>query len=397
MFGMPAWLLVIPVIGVLILVHELGHFATAKWFGIKVTEFGFGFPPRLFGIRRGETVYAINLVPLGGFVRMVGEEDPTDPRSFARQSVLKRTIVLTAGPLMNLLVPIVIFTVLFSLPRDTVVGAVVIGGIVPESPAEAAGLRAGDTVISADGQRLDNHADLMQRIMAKLGSNIELVVRRGSLISGMGQSPEFSVVESVHLEPRLKHPDMLVVKEVTDPSKEVALSEARRYDASLKIGDTLIQGPTGILIGTTNPRVVKKRYPVWDAVPMSIQQIWDLLVITKNVTVRWAGGGPDPGFAGPIGIAQVTGEVAKAGVLPLFELVAFISISLGIVNILPIPALDGGRQMFVLLEWVRRGKRISPQREGLVHLVGFAMVVGFIFMMSYRDIARIVSGDSLIP
>ena len=389
--------MVIPVIGFLIFVHELGHFATAKWFGIKVTEFGFGFPPRLFGIRRGETVYSINLVPLGGFVKMVGEEDPSDPRSFARQSVLRRTIVLTAGPLMNLLVPVIVFTVLFALPRDTVVGPVVIGGVAPRSPADEAGLRTGDTIIRADGKRIDNHADLMLRIMAKLGSDIELVVRKGSIVAGMSQSPEFSVVESVLVESRLKHPDMLVVEEVTDPSKEVTPTEARRYDASLKLGDPLTQGPTGILIGTTNPRLVKKRYPVWEAVPMSFKQIWDLLLITKNVTVRWAGGGPDPGFAGPIGIAQVTGEVAKAGVLPLFELGAFISISLGIVNILPIPALDGGRLMFVLLEWARRGKRISPQREGLVHLVGFAMVVGLIFIMSYRDIVRIVSGESFIP
>ena len=123
---MPSWLLVIPLLSLLVFIHELGHFLTAKKFGIKVTEFGFGFPPRLWGITIGETRYSINLIPLGGFVKMVGEEDPTEPRSFARQSVLKRSIVLTAGSFMNLLLPIFIFTIILTLPHDTLVGTTTI-------------------------------------------------------------------------------------------------------------------------------------------------------------------------------------------------------------------------------------------------------------------------------
>jgi regulator of sigma E protease len=142
--------------------------------------------------------------------------------------------------------------------------------------------------------------------------------------------------------------------------------------------------------------VVKKSYPFWDAFPMAVQRIWDVVTISKNGIVRWAAGGDDPGLAGPIGIAQVTGEVAKVGISPLFEFTALISISLAIMNILPIPALDGGRLLFVAIEWVRRGKRISPQREGLVHLVGFAILLSFIVIISYFDIVRILNGDSLI-
>ena len=397
MFDSQAWLLVIPVVGALIFVHELGHFATAKWFGIKVTEFGFGFPPRIFGFTRGETTYTLNWIPLGGFVRMVGEEDPTDPRSFARQSVLKRAIVLCAGSFMNVLTPLVIFIVLFAIPRDTVVGSVIINGVAPRSPASAAGLRADDTIISIDGHRIDNHADLIKRVMARLGASTELAVRRGAIVSGLGSSPELSSIETVRLNARLNPPDMTVVDEVTDPESEASLIEARRYDARLQIGDILRQGPTGILIGTANPKVVKRSHPLWRAIPMSFREIWDVLLVTKNGIVRWVAGGPDPGFAGPVGIAQITGEFARAGVSPVFELMALISISLGIINILPIPALDGGRLMFVVLEWVRRGRRISPQREGLVHMVGFALIIGFVVFMSYRDIGRIISGDSLIP
>ena len=396
MFGLPTWLLIVPILGFLIFVHELGHFITAKRFGIKVTEFGFGFPPRIVGIRHGETIYSINWIPLGGFVRMVGEEDPTDPRSFASQTVLKRIVVLVSGSFMNLVVPIVIFTVLFAVPHDVVVGSVTITGVAPNSPAQAAGLRAGDVVISVDGHRLNNHTDLIQRTMAKLGSSVELAIRRGSIVSGLDLSPEYSTVETVTLTPRLNPPDLTVVDQVADSSKEVSLSEARRYDAGLGVGDSLTQGPIGIIIGTSNLRIAKKSYPIWDAVPMSLGKLRDVVLISKNGIVRWAAGGPDPGLAGPVGIAQVTGEVAKAGISPVFELAAVISISLGVVNILPIPALDGGRLMFVLIEWVRRGKRISPQREGLVHLVGFAILIGFIVVISYFDIVRILNGGDFI-
>ncbi len=438
MFGLPAWLLVVPVLGFLIFVHELGHFVTAKAFGIKVTEFGFGFPPRAVGIRRDRTgrvrivlapyllrlvglgkkssdstlgsdideeseddddygtIYSINWIPLGGFVKMVGEEDPTDPRSFASQSVLKRAIVLAAGSFMNLALPIIIFTILFITPQDTVVGAVSISGVAPHSPASEAGLRAGDIIVAVQGRTIDNHAELIQRVMARLGSSTELTIRKGAIVSGLGSSPEFSSNEIVILTPRLNPPDLRVVEQVIDPENEVSLTEARRYDAELTVGDTLTQGAIGIMIGTANPRIVKVSHPIWDAVPMAVERIWDVLIISKNGLERWIAGGPDPGLAGPVGIAQVTGEIAQAGVWPLFEFMALISISLGIMNILPIPALDGGRLLFVMIEWVRRGKRISPEREGLVHLVGFVILIGFIFVMSYFDIVRILNGDSFI-
>ena len=132
MLDLPNWLLIVPVLALLIFVHELGHFTTAKLFGIKVTEFGFGFPPRVFGIPFRGTIYSLNLIPLGGFVKMVGEEDPSDPVSFARHSVLKRLIVLSAGSIMNFVLPIVIFTVLLMLPHDALVGgSVLITSVAP--------------------------------------------------------------------------------------------------------------------------------------------------------------------------------------------------------------------------------------------------------------------------
>ena len=357
-------------------------------------EFGFGFPPRIFGVRYRDTLYSLNWIPLGGFVKMVGEEDPTNPRSFARKSIPKRTIVLLAGSSMNLLLAVVVFTVMLMLPQDTVVGSVIISGVIPDSPGGSAGLRAGDIITSIDGHRIDNHLDLIQKIMARLGGSAELTVRRGAAVSGLPISPEFGVVDSVTVVPRLNPPPLTVVEDVTDPEREISLADAQRYDRDLALGDTIEQGAIGIIIGTSNAKVATRSSPLWEAFPASLGRIQEMLLITKNVIVRWIAGGPDPGLVGPVGIAQVTGEVAKVGVSPLFELIAFISVSLGIVNLLPIPALDGGRLIFVVLEWVRRGKRISPQREGLVHLIGFALVIGLFLVMTYRDVTRIVSGDS---
>ena len=428
MFDLPSWLLVVPILGFLIFVHELGHFVSAKWFRIGVIEFGFGFPPRLAGVQpvgrgrmrlvapgpirrllgRGDhrededpardnsgTIYSVNAIPLGGFVRMLGEEDPSAPDSFARKSPLARAIVLCAGSLMNLIVAAAILSALLVVGRDTFVGAVTISGVAPNSPAAQAGLRAGDTIIAVQGQPVDNHADLIRKIMARLGSSSELTVRRGALISGLGGSPEYSVVDVVTVTPRLSPPDLLVVDEVTDPEREVSLSEARRYDGSLKVGDTLTQGAVGIMVGTANVKVVKRSQPVWRAVPMSFVSMWEILTITKNGLHRWIVGGDDPGLAGPVGIAQITGEAASAGgLLPVLELTAFISLSLAIVNVLPIPGLDGGRLVFVVLEWARGGKRVSPQREGLIHFAGFVALIGLVVVITYFDVSRILNGDS---
>ena len=435
MFDSFSWLLVIPILAFLIFVHELGHFFTAKWFGIGVVEFGFGFPPRLIGVRpvgngrfrlvvppflRGltrrfarddgrprpdsydteedqSTIYSINVIPLGGFVRMVGEEDPDAPNSFARQHPLKRIIVLCAGSFMNLVVCVAILASLLMIGRDTVVGQVSILGVAPNSPAEEAGLRAGDAIVAVQGQPIDNHADLILKVMARLGTPTELTVRRGSIVSGLGTSPEYAAVEVVTVTPRIAPPELLVVDVVSDPEREVTLTQARRYDGSLGVGDTLRQGAVGVMIGTANARIVEKSYPVWQAVPMSIGGMWEMLAVTKNSFHRWIAGGEDPGLAGPVGIAQITGEAASAGgLIPVLELMAFISLSLAIVNILPIPALDGGRLTFVLIEWARGGKRISPQREGLIHLAGFAVLIGLILVITYFDVSRILNGESLI-
>ncbi len=393
MFDLPAWLLVFPILGLLILVHEAAHFFTAKWFGARVTEFGIGFPPRLLGIRFGETVYSLNLIPVGGFVKIVGEEDPSDPRSLAALPIYKRAVVLASGSAVNLALPLVIITALFMLPHDTLEGgSIAITGVAPGSPAEGAGLRPGDVILSVDSERPDSVGEMIERVRDRAGKPVELSVRRGAVVSGLSQSPEYAVVETVTLIPRPSPPRLKVVDEVRDPGSEVSLREARRYDARLRVGDTMTQGALGVMIALANPRVVSATEPIWEAVPSAIGWYGGLLSMTRDGLADWtAGAGEAPGL-GPVGIAHATGEVAKAGASPVFQWMAAISIFLGITNLLPIPPLDGGRLAFVAIEWARRGRRISPRRQGVAIAVGFALLLTFLLFVSYRDIGRILSG-----
>ena len=581
MFGLPAWLLVFPVLGFLVFIHEMGHFLTAKWFGITVKEFGFGFPPRLIGFRfsPGGTIYSINWIPLGGFVRMVGEHgegieegryvrqrpdknvilvrgrhnhpdfyglfavprdasqedirrsyvelvelinlreperrdrmlhtlqiayselsnpekraaydelikdvemEPAEPPdyyglldvspqasqeeidkgyedlvklihdknpdnragllryaahahsvvsdaesrasydrrlnavvprevSFAKQSALKRVIVLCSGSVVNLIFPIIVFAALFALPHDVPSGRVVITAVAPGSPAEQAGITSGDTIIAVNGNELDTHSDLVRRVMSSLGEPTELTIQRGVLMAGsggagnletggqsggVGPRPTSSSHEIVTLVPRVKPPELKVVDQVVDPTREVSLADARRYQIDLQVGDTMTQGAMGVMIGTFDTTMVERDYSVVQAVPKSFEQMWNVLTLTRTSIARWISGGPDPGLSGPVGIARVTGQVAQIGISPLLQLTAIISISLGIVNLLPIPALDGGRLMFVIIEVLRGGKPISPRREGLAHLIGFIVLIGLIVVISYFDIVRLINGDSIIP
>ena len=395
---LPNWLLIVPVLALLIFVHELGHFTTAKLFGIKVTEFGFGFPPRIFGVPFRGTVYSLNLIPLGGFVKMVGEEDPSDPDSFARHSVLKRLVVLSAGSIMNFVLPVVIFTVLLLLPHDALVGgSVLITSVAPGSPAEQVGLRGGDVILAVNGKPVISPGELVETVRGRSGQPIELSLRRASRVMGLSQSPELATFDAVTVTPRVSPPRLRVVHEITDPSSEVGLSDARRYNPDLEVGDTMTQGAIGVMIGLVNPKFGTKTEPVWSAVPNAVDTIWSVLTFTWGGITEGVATRSNPGITGPVGIAHATDEVVEElGVAWIFRIAALLSVSLGVVNLLPIPALDGGRIVFVVLEFIRRGKRISPQREGLIHLVGFVVIIGLIVAITYSDILRIVNGESFL-
>ena len=342
------------VIAVLIIAHELGHFITAKVSGVGVDEFGLGFPPRLFSMKKGETRYSLNVIPLGGFVKMAGEEDPKVPRSLASKSTATRLLVLSAGSLMNALLPLLLFSIAFMVPHNLVIGKIVVGEVVPNSSVATAGLQSGDIIISIDGRKLNNTLELNRYIYMNLGKEIILFVEHAD-----------STTDEVPITPQWKSsPD---------------------------------DGSSIILFSMLNSTTVRQQYPFWKAIPLGVGACIETFVLFKNGIISMIIGTAPVAVAGPVGIAQLTGEVAKAGISPLLEFAAFLSINLAIINIFPLPALDGGRIVFVLLEWVRRGRRVAPKKEGLIHLIGFTMIIAFILLVTYQDIIRIISGESLIP
>ncbi|MFH0810588.1 MAG: M50 family metallopeptidase [Pseudomonadota bacterium] len=345
----------IGVLFVLVMAHELGHFATARAFHVRVEEFGFGFPipRRLFAIKRGETTYSINPLLLGGFVKMAGEEDPTAPGALASKGIGPRILVLGAGALMNALLPIVLFSRAFMLPHNIALSQVTIQEVKPDSPAALAGIRVGDTVLAVNNREVRNSADLQRYIQMHLGEQTTILVKHAD-----------TSTQSVSLVPRWRPPAG--------------------------------QGATGVVINGGTPTIVGERLPFWQAIPMGLGECLDTFILFKNSIILMVIGTAPVAIAGPVGIAQITGEVAKAGIGPLLEFAAFLSINLAIVNIFPLPALDGGRIAFVLLEWVRRGKRISPRVEGLVHTIGFALLLMAIMLVTYQDIFRIISGEGII-
>jgi regulator of sigma E protease len=342
------------VLAIIIIAHELGHFGTAKAFGIKVEEFGVGFPPRLLSFTRGETRYSLNAIPLGGFTKLAGEEDPEVPRSLASQRKGVRILVLGAGSLMNALLPIILLSVAFMVPQDVLVGEVFVAEVRPDSPAYHAGIEVGDTLLSIDNHEIRNISDLQTYVQLNLGKEVAVDVRHSDMST-----------EEVRLVPRWKAPPE--------------------------------EGAIGILGRIKSPKIVRESYPFWQAVPMGFTECIETYVRFKNVMQQLLIGAIEPQVTGPVGIAQVTGEVAQYGIVPLLHWAAFLSMNLAVLNLFPIPGLDGGRIVFVLLEWVRGGRRITPKTESLVHLIGFALLLAVILYFTYFDILRIISGESLLP
>jgi len=373
----------------LIVIHELGHFVAAKAFGIKVLEFGIGFPPRIKRAvwKRGETEYTLNWLPIGGFVRLLGEEDPTDPRSLAAAPRWKRLTVLFAGVFMNVILAVVLLAVGFMVPRDRDLSLAQISEVAAGSPASEAsitgemrdgsepaqGLQAGDIIMEVEGREIRNTNELIIANRRFLGETQHWVILRA------GSTLEADVYARWH------PPDG--------------------------------QGPTGIRVGPPvtcsgaeddgTPTGCQLLYPFtesvwywpWEAFPKGARSLVDILVLTSNeIRVRVGGGGgaavseDQPAFTGPVGIADVTGQIIdEQGWRALIEFAALLSLNLAIFNVLPLPMLDGGRIFFVLVEILRGGRRIAPEKEALVHLTGFAVLMAGVLVITYFDIARLLS------
>ncbi|HEY49308.1 MAG TPA: site-2 protease family protein [Dehalococcoidia bacterium] len=344
------------ILGLLIFVHELGHYATARFFGVKVEEFGIGYPPRIYARKRGETEYSLNWIPLGGFCKLLGEEDPSSPRSLASKKPLVRLVVLGAGSFMNAVLPIILLTIAFMVPRQVNVEDILIEGIAPDSPAMEAGIEPRDTILSMNGNAVENRGDVFYYTHLSFGeeTTLELLKPDGT-------------IETVTLIPRWDPPE-----------------------GEGAMGINLYPEPV-------NLRTISESDPFWEAVPKSATTLWQTFELIRNEVKSWFVQKEAPEVGGPVAIFQLTGEANEAGPSYLLQFAAFLSLNLAIINLFPLPALDGGRIVFVLIEIVRRGKRVSPRTEAMVHLVGFMMLMGLIVVITYYDILRAIRGESLVP
>ena len=344
-------------IAVLILAHELGHFYSARWLRVKVEEFGFGFPPRIFSKVKKGIRYSINAIPFGGFVKIFGEngEGKDSPESFTSRPAWQRLFILGAGVLMNVALAWILFSVVagIGVPQladdaDTHIPVSIIN-VSPHSPAAEKDLRFGDQILemrSGDlSLRVEKEKDVSDFVDGFRGEEVIIVVRRAGFVR------EITVTPRVHA-----------------PAGE---------------------GPLGISMGRlTTERVAWYLAPVagikilWQTLAATIGGLWFILY----QTIRH--GGADVSVSGPVGIYFFGRDVQGLGLSYILQFIAMLSVNLAVLNVLPIPALDGGRIFFVLIEKLR-GSRISPAFEARAHAIGFAFLILLMGAVTYKDIVNI--------
>jgi len=344
---------VVILLGVLIFVHELGHFLVAKYSGVGVLKFSLGFGPKIFGKTVGETEYLLSAVPLGGYVKLLGEseEDEIAPedekRSFLRQPVFKRMAIVVAGPLFNFLFAVVVFSVLFGIGVPSLTSTV--GGVTEGAAAMSAGIEKGDRILAIDGHKIELWSELADIIGGSEGRELEFEIERGNKILHIGVVPE-------------KRDGINVFGEEVD-SYQIGISSSQE--------------------------MMVKRYNPFAAVLQGIGQTWS---VTKLVIVGiykiFEGVVSPRELGGPILIAKMSGEFAKQGLIPFVFFMAFLSINLGVLNLLPIPVLDGGHLMFFLIEAVT-GKEVNARWREMAQQVGFFLLIMLMIFVFWNDIVRI--------
>ena len=347
----------IVVLGILIVVHEFGHFIVAKRSGVGVLKFSVGFGPRLFGRVINGTEYVLSAIPLGGFVKMVGEDpdsaEPVDPRiSFSHQPVWKRIAIVTAGPLFNLLFAFVAFSVVFAVYGQRVPSDVAkVGGVIPEMPAARAGLQVGDVVTAVDRLPIASWEELSTAIRNSDGRSVDLTVQRGDQVVTVTVSPE-------------SQPEKNLFGEVVGQAYVIGIE----------------RGSSQVRVGPLAAIVAGAKHTVF----------WIHTLVTSVVKIL-QGRIPAQDIGGPLLITQAAAQQAKAGLESLLLFMAVISINLGILNLLPIPILDGGHLLFFLVEGVMRRPLDLRHRE-IMQQVGLVILIGLMAFAFYNDILRVIRG-----
>lgn len=335
------------VIGISVILHEMGHFLAARMCGVQVHEFAFGMGPALYKRRKGETLWSFRVFPVGGFVRLAGmgetqEGERDDPqRSFYQKSAGARALLLASGPLVNVLLALLLSSLFLWAHGVLDLNRPVVGEVMAGFPAEEIGLKAKDKVIQVDEVEVKTWLEMSQvlREKAEIDGKVDLVIQRN------GERLRFNSV-----------------KLLLDPQYGVPLLGIR-------------------------PAVIK--YPPHRALGGAFAYLWQMSKQMVTAIIGWISGQQKVEVAGPLGIATMAGEAVKEGWWSFISFLAVINLNLGILNLVPFPALDGGRLLFVVIELTSR-KKVSERLENYIHMVGFAVLMGLILLVTWQDLMRLL-------
>ncbi len=369
----------IAVLSFLVFIHELGHFLAAKFFGVKVEEFGFGFPipGKIWSIKRGETVYSINWLPAGGFVRLYGEDSGAhaqDPRSFSGKSVWIRIFIAAAGVLMNLALGVILFTILVAMsgfkvdfnlqipnkfPLGQQTNYVVITDVEKNSPADKGGVKFADKVLTVDSLAVLSVEDLQKYVVAHRGKEITLQMEN------IKDGSKHTVIATPRVNPK-----------PSEGSLGVSLSQGSTVAYDRNLVEKVFSG----VLHSGN----------------MLQYQWVGMKTFFTQSVKERSVAPLARQAsGPVGIVAILGTLVQNAGVEAFKvvlnLIAYISLILGVANILPIPAMDGGRLLFFYIEAIR-GKKVSAKVENAVHSIGFGVLIILFLLITFNDVVKIFTG-----
>ena len=411
--------------------HELGHFIAAKRAGVKVEEFGIGIPPRLFGIKRGETTYSLNAIPIGAFVRAVGEDDPTVPRSLAGKGPWTRLGIYATGPLVNIFLAFVLLSVFLGLPVSFISGdGLMVHSVAANSSAKQAGIESGDIILEVEGQPVRRWGDV-QDIVNSVGEGADVTL----LLSRNGQNVTTSLKPKFDPELQRRIIGVLLCWNLVSGVQEGSPA----YEADIRAGDTILSiNGQGVYNDESMSRALgsvaegekiniallrdgnvtasslinvgyrtlpgldmrwvegthidQERLPVWSAVYSGARYIIYMPVLMIEAIPLMIES-PDLALIGPIGAGQLTVEVVRSsGFSNLLFMAAVISLGLGIFNLFPIPPLDGGGMLVALIEGFRHGKRLSTRTVRLAHYIGTGLLIAVMVLVTFSDVYRLISG-----
>jgi len=347
----------IVVLGILIFVHELGHFLFAKFFGVGVETFSLGFGPKILAKQIGETEYRISAFPLGGYVKMIGEslddELPEEDveRSFMAKAPVKRMVIVAAGPCFNLIFAYLVFIIVCMIGVPT--ATTQIGEVMADMPAARAGLRTGDRVTAIDGKPVSRWNDLALLISESGGKPVELIVQRDGKTFPLKVTPEMRTAKNL-------------------------------------LGETVTSPAIGVMV---SKEFVTERVGPLDAVVKGTEHTWNVTKMTVIAVAKlFSGSISVDNIGGPIMIAKTAGEQAETGLVYFLSFMALLSINLGLLNLLPVPILDGGHLVFYAWEMIV-GKPVHLKAREIAQQIGLVLLVGLMVLAFYNDIARYLVGQ----